>query len=114
MQSLLTDTPENLIRKYSKALREANIPVEALILFGSYAKHTETASSDVDVCVVSSLFGKHPFDEMVMLAKIAATIDPMIELHPYSLEDLQDEWDPLAREIRNYGKVIETYPSVLR
>jgi predicted nucleotidyltransferase len=103
MHTLLTDTPDNLIKKYRIALAEAHIPVEKLILFGSYAKHTPRESSDLDVCVVSPLFGKNPFDEMVMLAKISSKIDPLIEPHPYSPDDLSDTWDPLAAEIQKYG-----------
>ncbi len=103
MQSLLTDSPKNLLVKYGKALSDAHIPVDKMILFGSYAKKTPHQGSDIDVCVVSSIFGQNPFDEMVMLAKIASKIDSLIEPHPYSPTELMDPWDPLAYEIRTHG-----------
>ena len=94
-KSILADTPENLIKKYRLVLAEAGIPVDKIILFGSYAKGTSKSWSDVDVCVVSPLFGKNGYDERVRL-----------EPHPYNAKDLADPWDPLAYEIRTNGRVI--------
>ena len=106
-KSLLNDTPYNLIHQYHQALIAAGIPIEQMILFGSYAKKTPSYDSDLDVAVVSKTFGKSAFYEMVKLAKIAATIDFLIEPHPYHPKDLKDKWDPLAREIMAHGiKVI--------
>ena len=106
-QSLLTDKPQNLLKRYRKVLEANNIAVEKMILFGSFAKKTQHPASDLDVCVVSKKFGKDSFGEMVNLAKYAAQVDSMIEPHPYTPEELNDPWDPLAREILKYGKVIE-------
>ena len=108
-KSLLSDTPENLIYKYHLLLKKKSIPVEQIILFGSYANGTATEDSDLDVCVVSDDFGKDSFDEMVMLSKISHEIEPLIEPHPYNPIDLRNRWDPLATEIRNTGKVIIDY-----
>lgn len=105
--TLLTDTPRNLLKRYRKVLKDNNIPVEKLILFGSFAKNTEHEASDVDVCVVSKKFSKDAFGEMVNLAKFAAQVDTLIEPHPYTPEDLNDPWDPLANEIRKYGIIID-------
>lgn len=106
-QTLLNDTPENLIRKYKLVLTEAGIPVERMILFGSYAKKTPRPWSDVDVCVVSKTFGKRPFYEMLQLAHFTQSVDTMIEPHPYHPDDLADKYDTLAKEIRTYGVVID-------
>jgi len=105
-KSILADTPENLIKKYRLVLAEAGIPVDKIILFGSYAKGTSKSWSDVDICVVSPLFGKNGYDERVRLMKLASGIDDMIEPHPYNAKDLADPWDPLAYEIRTNGRVI--------
>lgn len=104
-KSFLTDKPNNLINKFYQKLLEKNIPVEKLILFGSYAKGTQKAWSDLDICVVSKKFGKDRFDERVFLQNLALDIEPLIEPHPYSPKDLEDKWDPLADQIRKYGKV---------
>lgn len=105
-KTILSDTPERLIRKYQKALMKAGVPVTSLILFGSYAKGTAKPWSDVDVCVVSPEFGHNRFDERGQLMNISYPIDYMLEPHPFSPEGLTDKYDPLAAEIRRYGKVI--------
>lgn len=105
-KSILTDTPEHLIKKYYTVLVRAGIPVTKLILFGSYAKGTAKPWSDVDVCVVSPIFGKNRYDEGVRLAKLTSSVETLIEPHPYSPEGLNDRYDPLASEIRAHGRVI--------
>lgn len=105
-KSILADTPENLIKKYRQVVINAGIPVQQMILFGSYAKGSPKPWSDVDVCVVSPVFGKDGYDEMVQLMKLTSSVENMIEPHPYSPKDLADPWDPLAYEIRTHGKII--------
>ena len=106
-QSLLSDKPENLLKKFKKVLENNQIPVEKLILFGSFTKKSQHGESDLDVCVVSKVFGKDSFGEMIRLSKYAAQVDSLIEPHPYSPEDLESLWDPLAQEIRNTGIQVE-------
>ena len=105
-KSILADTPEKLLKKYRLALKKAGIPVEKMILFGSYAKGTAKPWSDVDVCVVSSTFGKDPYEERLKLMKLTGGVEAMIEPHPFSPHDLTDPWNSLALEIRTHGKII--------
>ena len=105
-QSILNDSPEHLLARFRDALASHDIPVSQLILFGSYAKGAPKPWSDLDVCVVSPIFGKNRYDEMVLLGHIAGEIEPMIEPHPYHPKDLADPWDPLAAEIRRTGKFV--------
>lgn len=105
-RTLLRDEPENLISKLRIALHDNQIPVEEIIIFGSYAKNNNRPDSDLDLCVVSNSFGKDSLKEMMELTKISSKIDPMIEIHPYSPYDLANKFDPLAKEIRQYGIVV--------
>lgn len=105
-KSLLNDKPETLVEKYRQLLIKHGIPIEKMILFGSWAKGKAKLYSDLDICVVSKKFGRDPFSEMVMLKKIASKIEPLIEPHPYNPADLADPWDPLAAEIRKSGMVV--------
>lgn len=107
-KSILNDTPERLIKKYRQVLLKAGIPVKQMILFGSYAKGTAKPWSDVDVCVVSPIFGKDDHDEMVRLMKLTSGVEDMIEPHPYHPDALTDPFDPLAHEIRMHGKIISS------
>jgi|SRR3989344_3590027 len=102
-KSLLKGNPIELANKYKRALLESGVPVDKLILFGSYAKKTARYDSDLDICVVSPKFGKKPFDEMIALGRIALKIDSLIEPHPFSPKDLANKYDPLASEIRKTG-----------
>lgn len=105
-KTILADTPVNLIKKYRLVLQAHGIPIEKMILFGSHAKGTAKPWSDVDVCVVSPVFGKNGYDEMVRLMNLTSSVEDMIEPHPYNAQNLEDPWDPLAYEIRTYGKII--------
>lgn len=91
------------IQAYRKVLDDQKIKVEKLILFGSQAKGKAKSSSDIDLCVVSSQFGKNRFEERVRLMKLTIGVGDDIEPHPYSPSGLKDKWDPLASEIRRYG-----------
>lgn len=105
-KSILSDTPVNLIKKYKKVLENAGIPVTKMILFGSYAKGRAKPWSDIDVCVVSSVFGKDSHEELIRLMRLTSKVDDMIEPHPYHPRDLNDPYDALAHEINTYGKIV--------
>lgn len=106
-KSLLTDQPENIIRNFRQLLEREGIPVEKMILFGSYAKGQAKPWSDLDVAVISEHFGKDSHRELVRLLHLSGEIEPMIEPHPLHPKMLSDKWNPLAREILKYGKLIE-------
>ncbi|MBI3343101.1 nucleotidyltransferase domain-containing protein, partial [Candidatus Gottesmanbacteria bacterium] len=69
-RTLLNDTPERLIERYRTVLEASGIPVEQVILFGSYAKKKNKPWSDLDLCVVSKSFGKNILRERMMLASL--------------------------------------------
>ncbi|MBI5620522.1 nucleotidyltransferase domain-containing protein [Candidatus Gottesmanbacteria bacterium] len=102
-QRTLDPSIVSLVRSYDRALAHA-IPIEQMIVFGSYAKGNNQPWSDIDVAVVSRGLGRgDTHAERVMLSKFVDSIDLRIEPHPFSPEDLADPWDPLAAEIRKYG-----------
>lgn len=105
-KTILNDTPEKLIKAYRKILEKNGIPVEKIILFGSYAKGVSKPWSDLDLCVVSKIFGRDNYGEMVRLKQLTTEVDTMIEPHPYHPKDLADYYDPLAYEINRTGKVV--------
>jgi len=105
-KSILNGPVKTLIKKYQKVLKENDIPVDKLILFGSRAKGKAKPWSDIDLCVVSKKFGKNSFDESVFLGKLTLDIEPLIEAHPYHPKDLENPYDPLAYEIKKHGKVV--------
>lgn len=101
--------PQNVIdvvRVFRKFLEDANINVDSMIVFGSQAKGTERATSDIDVCVVSEEFGVNDVEEMQMLFKKARHVDLRIEPYPMSPKDLKFVENPIVGEITKWGILV--------
>jgi len=92
-----------MVKEYKDELLLSGITIDKIIIFGSQAKGTANKWSDLDVCVVSPTFGHDSLAERVMLTKIGHKISDDIEPHPMNLSELNDKFNPLANEIRNYG-----------
>ena len=101
-QRKVTPTIIKLAKKYKRELQKV-LPVEQVILFGSQVKGTAKSYSDIDICVVSPIFGKDRHDERVMLSQFVDNIDLRLEPHPLHPSDFQDKWDTLAQEVRRTG-----------
>jgi len=92
-----------IVKRYKDELIELGIPVNNLIVFGSHVKGTQNKWSDLDVCVVSPIFGVDRLSERVLLTRISRNISDNIEPHPMCQKDLDDKFSPLSNEIRSYG-----------
>ena len=92
--------------QFIKHLQKKSIQVTAAYIFGSYAKGTANDNSDIDICVVSPVFGKDYFTEMIELRKIALEVDSRIEPVPFSSQDLEDKYYTLAVEVRKFGRIL--------
>jgi len=81
------------------------IPPENLLIvvFGSHARGTPSSESDIDVCVVSDSYGQDYHDALVSLLGAAADVEADLDVVPYTSRDLEDRYDPLAKEIKTYG-----------
>lgn len=76
--------------------------IEAIILFGSYAKGTQNKDSDIDIAIISSDF-KDIFDDMADLIGYTWKIDTRIEPHPISKEDYEKIATPFVQEVIDTG-----------
>ncbi len=92
-----------IAQRYIDQVRQDGVQVSAAYLYGSYAKGTPRQDSDIDVCVVSSQFGKDTISEMVRLSKVAHKVDDFIEPYPMNPEEFNEKYNPLAHEIRTHG-----------
>lgn len=106
-KTILSDKPHRLLKKYRSILIREGVPVDRMIIFGSYAKGNAKPWSDLDVCVISPILGKNIYNERVRLAKLTLGVDTIIEPHPYHPKDLENPYDPLAREIQTWGKQVD-------
>ena len=91
------------IRAYEKVLREQNIHVAQIVLFGSHAKGDAHEWSDIDLAIISPDFGDDYCADRVRLMKLARRASTMIEPHPLHPDDLNDRWSTLSAEIRSHG-----------
>lgn len=78
-------------------------PVDRAYLFGSYAKRNNIQESDIDVCIVSPVFGKDYFAEESQLRRLSLRVDPRISPVAFNPSDFKDRYSQLAYEINKYG-----------
>ncbi len=74
-----------------------------MILFGSYAKGSPNASSDIDIAIWSPKFSGCISSDIEFLAPIKRNY-PLIEIHTFSQED-NEESNSFIEEIIHTGKV---------
>ena len=76
--------------------------IEAIILFGSYAKGTENEDSDIDIAIISSDFSDI-IEDGAKLIGLTWKIDTRIEPHPITTEDYKKVSNPFVREVVDTG-----------
>lgn len=97
---------KKIVKEYSALLLEEGLPVEKIILFGSYALKKATENSDIDIAVILSEIKEDRFTERLKLMKFCRDFDAVIEPHPFVSNEFDAE-NPFAFEIMNTG--IEIY-----
>lgn len=102
----------SLLKRYYHSLRKNGVPLEGMILFGSYARGDFHKDSDIDVCLLSPVFGKDAFRDRKMIAERCSKPDSRIELFPVNPQKfLKDRLSPLLHEIRKDAVRIAATPS---
>ena len=89
------------IKKYIEKISQY-YKIEAIILFGSYAKGTENEYSDIDIAIISSDFSDI-IEDGAKLIGLTWKIDTRIEPHPITTEDYQKISNPFVREVIDTG-----------
>lgn len=70
---------------------ESEIPVEEVILFGSYAHGNAKEHSDIDLAIISDWFqDKKHIENMQYLSRIAADYNSLIEALPFTAEEYRE------------------------
>ena len=93
------------IKEYLKSLEENNIKIWRLYLYGSHAKNTYTAESDIDLAIFLDKDDLDGFEEDAQLMKLRRKVDMRIEPHSFAKSDF-DETNPYIREIITTGERI--------
>ena len=93
---------EDIVLKYVRAVC-TQYEVEAIILFGSYAKGTEHKDSDIDIAIVIDEFKDNIIDEEVEFMMMRKGIDYRIEPHIIRIEDYKNISNPFVQEVVETG-----------
>ena len=102
----IDDSIVKKVKMFLLKLKESGVSVDSAYLFGSYAKHSGSKFSDIDVAVISSDFSEDRFEEGIKLARIAGQIDNRIEPIPFTPGSFFEN-DPLVWEIKKDGIPID-------
>lgn len=91
-----------IIDKYLKILKENNVPLYQVYVYGSFAKGNYNEHSDIDIAIFYDNDDIDIFEEDVKLFKMTKKVDLRIEPHSFKKSDL-DEPDPFIDEIIKKG-----------
>lgn len=84
------DRLDKIIRGFASRLA-SDIPVEDVILFGSYAHGNPKEHSDIDLAIISDWFwGKPRIESMQYLSRAAASYNTLIEAIPFSAKEYRE------------------------
>jgi predicted nucleotidyltransferase len=100
------ETMNQIARSYADDVRH-DLPVDKVLLFGSYAKGTATELSDVDVCFfLRDYGGKNRLEIMLRLLKISRKY-PGVFFEPLAFPTSEIErGNPFVKEILRTGQEI--------
>jgi len=94
---------DKIVRGFIYRLTD-EIPVEEVILFGSYVHGNAKEHSDIDLAVISDWFrGKARIENMQYLSRLAANYNTLIEALPFTVEEYKnlDKRTFLASVVKN-------------
>jgi uncharacterized protein len=91
-----------IINTYIAALQKNHVPVNQMVLFGSYAQGNYKEWSDIDIALVSDIFEGKRFEDRGKIRKINLSVSSDLEVLPYRPEDFTPD-DPFVKEIIRTG-----------
>lgn len=99
---------KKLAEDYAKELEKLGVPVDKILLFGSYARGEARDLSDIDFAVISERFGKKDGIEFSgVLSRASIPFDEIIEAIGLSPERLENAPKlSFFEHIRNTSKVV--------
>ena len=83
--------------------------IESVILFGSFAKGTNHADSDIDLAIIFKSV-EDIIEMQIELMKLRTDDDLLIEPHPFKMSDFNNS-NPVVYEILKDGIELKNYAS---
>ncbi len=99
---------KRVVKEYTKLLLKAGLPIEKIILFGSYALRKANDNSDIDLAVVLKELKEDRFTTRLKLMKYCRNFNEVIEPHPFLNSEFNDT-NPFAFEILKNGIILYSY-----
>ncbi len=96
---------KHLLNNYRQKLEAANIKINDIYVYGSYAKGTQHEYSDIDICVVSPDF-QDRVESTMTLMKLRDDSELALSPIAFSQKTFVDE-NPLAWEIKQTGVIFK-------
>ena len=97
-----------LVRTYLALVTQAGIQARRAVIFGSHARGTAGADSDIDVLIVSPQFDEDRFGAEPVLWRLTRKVDPRIEPVPVGEREFAGESrSPLVDEAKRTGYVVD-------
>jgi len=93
-----TEEVKKIVLEYCTLLVKAGLPLEKVILFGSFSRGEQTEYSDIDIAVVLKEYAVDKFNTRLELMKYSREFDEVIEPHPFLSTDFDDS-NPFVAEI---------------
>ena len=93
---------QDSIMKYIKEVAK-KYEIDAIILFGSYAKGNNTEDSDIDIAIITDDIKNDIFDEEINLMGLRKGIDYRLEPHIIKIEDYKNAETPFIQEVIDTG-----------
>jgi len=102
----INDKILDIVNRFLDEAEKYDIHILQAILFGSYAKGTNTEYSDIDLAIVSSDFVGTRYLDNQKIRRAKLNVSYELETHPFSPEDF-DEENPFVKEILTTGVKIK-------
>jgi predicted nucleotidyltransferase len=106
---MVARTVVEAVQFYLRVVRESGIPVSFGVVYGSQARGTARADSDIDLLVVSPHFdGKKDFDEVNKLWRLTSRTDSRVEPIPVGEREwVEDDSRAIVEIARREGQVVK-------
>ena len=101
------DTSIKKAQLFINSLRQAGIDVTEAYLFGSVVKGMDDEDSDIDVAVVSKDFQGILYYDMKKISKHRRNVDLRLEIHPFSLQEVEQDPSQFFMKIKQDGLCIQ-------
>ncbi len=94
-------------RLFVSSLKKSGFDVAEAYLFGSVANGLDDKESDIDVAVVSSNFDGILYHDIGKISKHRRNIDLRLEIHPFSLREVEQDPSHFFQKIKREGLRID-------